>query len=167
MADPHWTSYVGLVTGIVGAITGISGAVMGYIGYRKSNEIKSLDLRLELRKSIINFESSFSQIEKLLPYANKSHERVASAIGNYHSGAMVIWKKTYEKDQSELKQISDEAQKFSNDLESLSQTGLETELVKIHKLQNQLNALGAKYNKAVESDDKERERIKDRHEPRQ
>lgn len=167
MADPHWTGYVGMVTGIVGAITGISGAVMGYIGYRKSNEIKSLDLRLELRKAINNFESSLSQIEKLLPSANKSRERVASALGNYHSGAMITWKEAYKKDQSELKQISDEAQKFNNDLEGLSQTELEAKLVKIHKLQNQLNVLEAKYNKAVESDDRERERIKDRHEPRQ
>ena len=49
MTDPHWTSYVGMVADIVGAITGISGAIMGYISYRKSNEIESLGLRLELR----------------------------------------------------------------------------------------------------------------------
>ena len=166
MADPHWTSYVGMITGIVGAITGISGAVMGYVGYRKSNEIKSLDLRLELRKSINDFESSLSQIEKLLPYVNKSRERVASAIGNYHSGAMVIWKEAYEKDQLELNQISDEAQKINNELVGLSPAELEAELVRIHKFQNQLNVLEAKYDKALVSDDKERERIKNRHEPR-
>ena len=52
MAEPHWAGYVGMVTGVIGAITGIAGAIMGYIGYRRSNKLKSLDLRLELRKSI-------------------------------------------------------------------------------------------------------------------
>ncbi len=37
MSEPHWTSYVGMATGIVGAITGCAGAIMGYISYKKSN----------------------------------------------------------------------------------------------------------------------------------
>jgi len=43
MAAPNWVSYVGMVTGI-------SGAIMGYISYRRSGQIKALDLRLELAK---------------------------------------------------------------------------------------------------------------------
>ena len=32
MAEPHWTSYVGMVTGAIGA-------VMGFIAYWRSNKI--------------------------------------------------------------------------------------------------------------------------------
>ncbi|BDD94274.1 MULTISPECIES: hypothetical protein [unclassified Pandoraea] len=43
MAD--WTGYVGVVTGV-------AGMAMGFRGYRRSNQIKALDLRLELRKGL-------------------------------------------------------------------------------------------------------------------
>ena len=40
----------GTVTGIIGAITGSVGCITGLISYRRSQRIKALDLRLELRK---------------------------------------------------------------------------------------------------------------------
>jgi len=57
MAEPHWTAYVGIVTGAIGAVTGIAGAIMGFIGYRRSTAIKALDLRLDLRKGIAKVQS--------------------------------------------------------------------------------------------------------------
>ena len=47
----HWTAYVGVVTGVIDAITGITGAVLGYAGYKRSREMKTLDLRIEVRKT--------------------------------------------------------------------------------------------------------------------
>lgn len=55
MLDPSTDSYVGMVTGVIGAVTGVAGGILGYIGYRKTNEIKSLDLRIELKKELLNF----------------------------------------------------------------------------------------------------------------
>ena len=81
MTEPHWTSYVGMATGIIGAITGVSGAIMGYVSYRRSNRLKSLDLRLELRKAVNELQSNFSQIEKLIEYANQSRVAVFAARG--------------------------------------------------------------------------------------
>ncbi|WP_157058448.1 hypothetical protein [Azoarcus sp. CIB] len=46
MTDSDLLAYVGAITGVIGAITGIAGAVMGYFSYRKTNEIKALELRL-------------------------------------------------------------------------------------------------------------------------
>ena len=153
-----------MVTGIIGAVTGISGAIMGYVSYRKSNEIKSLDLRLELRKSINNFNSSLSQAEELLPYANKSRERVASATGKLRSGAMQVWKDQYENDLSALNYFSEKSKILNKEYETFSPKDLEAELVNLHKLQNQLNELKNKYDNAVKDDDKEREHIRNRHE---
>ncbi|QNX60182.1 hypothetical protein [Acinetobacter seifertii] len=39
------------LTAIVGAITGIAGSIMGYISLQRLSKIKSLDLRLELKKA--------------------------------------------------------------------------------------------------------------------
>jgi hypothetical protein len=47
MPDPHWTGYVGM-------ISGLSGAVLSVVSYIKSSSIKKLDLRLKLRKEINN-----------------------------------------------------------------------------------------------------------------
>jgi ribosomal protein L21E len=47
MTDTVWTGYVGMVTGIVGAVIGIA-------AYLRSNKIKKLDLRLELRKGLFD-----------------------------------------------------------------------------------------------------------------
>ncbi len=79
MSEPDWMGYVGMATGIIGAITGISGAIMGYVSYRRSNSLKSLDLRIELRKAINVAQSNLQQLEKLIEHANKSREAVASA----------------------------------------------------------------------------------------
>jgi hypothetical protein len=43
---------IGTVTGIIGAITEPAGCVIGWISYWRSQQIKTLDLRLELRKQV-------------------------------------------------------------------------------------------------------------------
>lgn len=163
MADPHWTSYVGMATGIIGAITGASGAIMGFISYRRSNEIKSLDLRLEYRKALNNYSSSITKADELLPYANKSRERVASAIGNLRSGAMQIWKQEYETDTAKFKDLSDNAPSPDENHDNLNTKQLEAKLVEIHKLQNEIDNLIDKYQKTLDADDKTREYIRSKH----
>jgi hypothetical protein len=156
MADSSWASYVGMVTGVIGA-------VMGYIGYRRSNEIKSLDLRLEYRKSINDYVSAISKVEKLLPYANNSRERVAAGIGNYHSGAMQHWKQEYEADSNELNKLAGSVPSPDGNYDHLTFKQLESKLVEMHKLQNEIKALVDKYQSALDADDKTREYIRSKH----
>lgn len=156
MADPHWTSYVGMATGLLGA-------VLGVIGYRKANEIKSLDLRLEYRKAINNCCSAISKAEELLAFANKSRERVAAATGNYNSGAMQIWKQQYENDTNSLNELASRAPSSETNYDSLSPKQLESKLVEIHALQNEIDLLCNKYQSAIDEDDKTREHIRSRH----
>ncbi len=163
MADPNWPSYVGMATGIIGAITGISGVIMGFISLRKSNEIKSLDLRLEYRKSINNCASALTRAEELLPYANTSRERVAAAVGNYHSGAMQQWKQQYESDTNKLKELLSKAPSPGDSHHDLTPKQLESKLVEIHKLQNEVGVLLNKYQTALDADDKTREHIRSMH----
>ena len=156
MADSNWASYVGMVTGVIGA-------VMGYISYRRSNEIKSLDLRLEYRKSINDCVSAIAKAEKLLSYANKSRERVAAGIGNYHSGAMQHWKQEYEADTNEFKKLVGYVPSQDGNYDHLTFKQLESKLVEIHKLQNEIKALIDKYQSALDADDKTREYIRSKH----
>jgi hypothetical protein len=170
MAEPHWTSYVGMVTGIIGAITGVSGAIMGYVSYRRSASLKSLDLRLELRKAVNDMQSGLFQLEQLIEHANSSREAVAAATGRYRSGMMAKWRQDVETDKSTAKQLSQQAAATEKDYDNLTPKELESTLVEVHRLQVQVNELRNKYDAAVRADDKEREHIREdaraRHAPR-
>jgi len=171
MTEPHWTSYVGMATGIFGAITGISGAIMGYKSYRRSNDLKSLDLRLELRKAANEMLSDLSQLEELIAHANKSRQAVASAKGKLRSGMMVKWKQEVEADKIRIEQLSINASSAENNYDKLNHKELESKLVEVHKLQIQIDKLRNKYDAEVHADDEDRKHIREdvraRHAPKQ
>jgi hypothetical protein len=159
--EPNWTGYVGMITGIVGAITGVAGAIMGYISYRRSASLKSLDLRLELRKAGNSVQEGLSQLEKLIEYANDSRKAVAAARGRFGSGMMVKWKQGVEVDKNVVKQLSQNAPSADENYDDLSPRELESKLVRIHRLQVQLDGLREKYDAAVRADDEERKHIRE------
>ena len=101
-----YTSYVGMFTGIVGSITGIAGAIMGYVSYRKSNQIKALDLRIELKRAVENTIYDFHKLREQMEQGNKSRRAVASAIGAFHSGMMEKWNKEFENDQTTTNELA-------------------------------------------------------------
>lgn len=159
--EPHWTGYVGMISGIVGAITGVAGAVMGYVGYRRSTSLKSLDLRLELRKAGNNVQAGLSQLEELIEYADHSRKAVAAATGRFGSGMMVKWKQGVEVDKDVVKQLSQTAPPADKNYDDLSPKELESKLVEVHRLQVQLDELREKYDAAVRADSEERKHIRE------
>ncbi|MCQ9371797.1 hypothetical protein NQ024_11240, partial [Corynebacterium sp. 35RC1] len=94
------------MTGLVGMMTGISGAVMGYLGYRRSNQIKALDLRLALRKDLGEARESITTLRQLMADAEASRKATLAARGLGRSGAMVVWEQTLETDRAEVTKIS-------------------------------------------------------------
>ena len=100
MADPHWTSYVGMATGIAGAI-------MGYLGYRKANSLKSLDMRLELRKAVTDLTTSYTELNGLIDSANQSRINMAAATGRFRSGMMQLWNSELETDKAAIVQLGE------------------------------------------------------------
>jgi hypothetical protein len=161
MAEPHWTAYVAMAAGILGAITGISGAVMGYISYRRSNAIKALDLRLELRRTVNDIESCVSALPGLLDHANQSRQSVAAATGKFHSGAMEIWKQAFDQDMDTFKVLAEQAPSPDGRYDTSTPTELESQLVAAHKLRGKLNELHDKYTAALRADDEERQALRD------
>src|ERR1039457_3731066 len=98
MSAPAWLSYVGAITGIIGALTGIAGAVMGYVSYRRSTQLKALDLRLELRKSAADIRGTLVGLPNLFERAKKSRLAVTATTGQ--SGANEQWLRELEADLS-------------------------------------------------------------------
>ncbi len=156
MADPHWTSYVGM-------FTGISGAVLGFISYQKSKNLKSLDLRLELRKGISDLYQNLHQLNELIVYANKSRQAVLAATGNLRSGRMELWKQMIEQDTSFLSEIKTKFPEENKSFSTHNAKDLESEIIEVHKHHGKLKALIEKYNDEVNSDDEQRRHIRDTH----
>lgn len=159
MAEPHWTGYIGIITGVIGAITGIAGAIMGYIGYRRSNKLKSLDLRLELRKSISDAHTDLTQLNNLIDEANKSREATMAARGMFRSGAMERWKGEVKIDRGKIGELFKKAPKTETTYDTLSAEELESELVAIHSLRGEINCLLEKYSNAISSDNEQRRQL--------
>lgn len=153
MADPHWTSYVGMVTGI-------SGAIMGFISYRRSNSLKSLDLRLELRKAVNQLHQKTKQTNELIIEANKSRRAVASAMGQFRSGRMELWDKDVEADQQLLTNLNAETPDESEAFSGLTAEALEAKLVEVHRIHGEITSVSEKYAAAIEEDNEMRRHIR-------
>lgn len=160
MPDPAWLSYAGAITGTVGAITGIAGATMGYISYRRSGQMKALDLRLELRKAVNDLRSTVQSLPPLLERAKKSHTAVAAAIGHLGSGALQQWHSDWNADFSAVRLLESEVPDPSINYENLAHSELETKLVVVHSIQSKATRVSEKYHVALAADDKEREQIR-------
>jgi len=154
MADPHWTSYVGMVTGIAGAI-------MGYVGYRKSNQIKALDLRIELKRAEADIIFSFKKLREQMDEGNKSRMRVLSAIGKFDSGMMEKWKDAFELDEIEINELANRLPDEYTNYDNLVPKELEAKLIESHKIQRNIQKLSKKYSEAMAWDDEQRKHLRE------
>jgi hypothetical protein len=160
MLEPIWLSYAGAITGAIGAVTGIAGAVMGYIAYRRSEELKALDLRLELRKSENDVHSAIKELPAILEQAKKSRQAVASANGSLGSGALAKWLSEWNEDFTEVKKLETQLSLDSPDYSTFGHVELETKLVTTHGLHTKVSKFQEKYNSMLAADDREREQIR-------
>ncbi len=160
MSAPGWLSYVGAVTGVVGTLTGIAGAVMGYISYRRSSQLKALDLRLELRKLEADTDQGLRDLPNLLNNAKVSRLAVAAATGRLLTGWIEGWKQQCEADLSAVCDLQATFHYSADEYTKLTHFELETKLVEIHCLHRKVEQYAEKYRAELAADDKEREHIR-------
>lgn len=163
--DPGQThslfDYVGAIGGIIGTLGGILGSVLGYIGYRRVEQYKALDLRLELRKAELTLRSDIEGLVPQLELAKRSRERLAASRGNLGSGATQAWLAEWETDIAEAREMSAAADNLGFDGAGFTHTQLEERLVKIHVLNRKVTDLAGKYQAALAQDDRDRARLAD------
>lgn len=160
MSESALLSYVGAITGVIGAVTGIAGAVMGYVAYRRSGELKALDLRLQLRKTENDLRSTVEELPALLEHAKKSRTAVASATGKLGSGALTNWHSELEADLAAVRSLEAELPHVNADYTALNHSVLEAKLVAVHAIRIKAVRFRGKYDTALAADDREREHIR-------
>ena len=161
MAERAWLSYTGAITGVIGAITGIAGAIMGYISYRRTQDLKALDLRLEVRKSENNLRGLVLGLPAHLEHAKKSRKAVAAAKGLWGSGANQKWIAEWETDTAAAHAMVARLPASSETYATLDHTALEDKLVATHAALRSAQQLHAKYAGYLAADDKDRDHIKE------
>jgi hypothetical protein len=160
MAEPAWLGYTGAITGIVGALTGIAGAAMGYVSYRRTEQLKTLDLRVELRKLLTDVHAVCTDLPDLIERADKSRKAVAAATGGHNSGAAAKWGTDLIGDQALLKSLRSKLPESNSTFAGASQTDLEERLLHFYALQGQAISLRDRYLSALAEDDRQRDHIR-------
>ena len=150
MSGPNWMSYVGMITGLIGTATGIAGALVGYASYKKTKQIKSLDLRLELKREVVNARSSYSELCQLMEKADGQRKRTASLTGNFQSSWIDKWKKKLEDDKNRIKELEKTLPDDKQEYGHLSAKELESALVKIHEINAAFQSTSKSYAEAYE-----------------
>ncbi len=151
-AEPNWISYLPMILGSVGAITGV-------LSYRNSKNFKSLDLRIELRKSCQDLILIHESVMNLLESTDKSRKAIYAASGQLDSGAMVKWTQKYEEDYKYLHEMSDditEGFSFAN----MNTSELEDKLVEVSGFTTGLRIIEKRYLGYLEEDSKQRDAIR-------
>ena len=156
--EPHWANYVAIVTGIIGAITGIAGSIMGYIAYRRSNEIKKSDRRLDLHKLRNDAHIAGTELLDLLSKALKSRKTIMNARGLFHSSIMQQYTSEHRRDLKRATELSRQipAEDVDYDLMSLQQ--LEQELVGLDRIKGEIDHLISKYRASIDQDGEHKRR---------
>jgi len=160
MAEPVWFSYVGAITGVVGTVTGVAGAIMGYVAYRRSNQLKALDLRLELRKCEQDLRYIVLGMSEHLEHAKSSRIAVAAAQGVLVSSGMQRWKAEWEEAAAAAKAMAASLPEASEAYASCSHRELEDKLVATHAALHNARRLQAKYDASLAADGKDRDNIR-------
>jgi hypothetical protein len=149
MADTDWTGYVGMVTGIIGA-------VMGIAAYLRSNQIKKLDLRLELRKGLGDAHQALSTLRAVIESAANSRPRVQAMRGLSRSGNAAAWDQAVEADRADVDGLATLLRGENADFSVLSADQLESEIVAANRIKASLSTLIEKYRGALAADDEAR-----------
>jgi Tfp pilus assembly protein PilO len=147
MPDPHWTSYVGMATGVFGAI-------MGSLSYRKSNQIKSLDLRIELKRALTETNSGFKELDKIMNKANDLKQEFAILQNALSSGMMNKWKKELQTNKERVAQLSRRLPKEGTSFDGLNQKSLEDKIIEVHEIQTGVRSISKEYKEVIDKYEK-------------
>jgi hypothetical protein len=161
MIDADILGYIGAISGVIGAVTGLGGAVVAYFGYRKTEGLKSLDLRLELRKALAVLQTEIDEVPTLIDQGEKSRKAIASATGMFQSGAMKKWSTQWEADRNSVVAFHGRFEKLNINYANAPTVELETNLVEAHCIQTWVSKLKNSYASSLAEDDRKRDHLRE------
>lgn len=123
--------------------------------------MKTLDLRLELMKLLVQLFHEMDGVGDLVDRAEKSRSAVAAATGLLGSGAFEHWIKQVGADRQSLQVLNEAFEEMNVDHSAAGATELEGKIVEAHSLKTTLAAMREKYSASLSEDDTERGHIRE------
>ena len=154
-----WLSYVSLGLSVLGAVSGCLGTVLGWRGYRRAGKMKTLDLRLELRKADTEIRNLVRALPELLDRAKVSRESVFVASGRAQSGAMQFCRDELRKDGERQQRLAQALPADDPDYRGYSPEALEQELVRRHAALGEAKGIASKYEGWLADDNQARAQV--------
>ena len=143
--SPAWLSYVSLGLSIVGVVSGCLGTALGWRGYRRVGQMKTLDLRLELRRTDSEIRNLVLALPELLDRAKQSRERILAASGSAESGAMQFCRDELRDAGQRQQRLAQALPAADPDYRGYSPEALEQELVGRHAALGKAREIASKY----------------------
>lgn len=157
----QWISaIVAVVALITGVATGVAGTILGVINYRRISKLKTLDLRLELKKATVDAGQALAALDELINYSNQSRFAVSAALGTLNTGGIELWKKQVAADQTTLSKLRSVMGTTASDYKGFDEGALEARLVEVHGVLGSVKGLTERYRQEVARDDRDREHIR-------
>lgn len=156
---PAWLSYVSLGLSVLGAVSGCLGTVLGWRGYRRAGKMKTLDLRLELRKADTEIKSLVLGLPGLLDRAKLSRERILAANGRAQSGAMQFCHGELREDGEHQQRLAQALPADDPDYRGYPPEALEQELVRRHAALGEAKGIVSKYEGWLADDNQARAHV--------
>ena len=125
---------------------------MGYIAYRRSNEIKKSDRRLDLKKLRNDVHFAAKGLHELLPKALLFRKQALNARGLLHSSIMEDYEAEHTKDLIRAKELWSQIPPEDSDYDSMTLKQLEQELVQLDRIKIEIDELLAKYQDSMQQD---------------
>jgi hypothetical protein len=135
MTDIHWTNYIGMVTGVIGCL-------WSFLNHRRISNIKSLDLRLELRIKMTDYQTVHEKASAILNSILEKKRENAAATGLLETGGQKQWEEELEADQNKVQKYKFDL--FTN-LEKMNHKELEEGIAIVHKYTNEIMLILSKY----------------------
>tara|TARA_Y100000588_G_C14151248_1_gene880642 strand:- start:88 stop:558 length:471 start_codon:yes stop_codon:yes gene_type:complete len=141
-----------LIFGFIGASAGIAGAWVSFVNQKKVQKIKSLDLRIALRRELNLVGSRLDEADILLPNAHKSRLRVLSMTGMLRSGKSVVIQKMLKEDTNSIKLIRENYYRTEKNINTDSYASLEEKLCAVDKIRIELDMIISRYRELLKED---------------
>ena len=154
MVDISWTSYVGMASGVIGV-------VIASISLYKTSKIKSLDLRLELKRIVLDMSFLHEELKAILARALRSRQQTSAALGRFKSGEMQQWALEHANDTETWEKLGEKLPDKETSYNNLSKDKLEKKLIETHELKIKLESLKEKYTSSMAKDEEDSQFLRD------
>lgn len=125
---------------------------MGYVAYRRTNETKKSDRRIDLHQLRNEVQMGITELFVLLPESLKSRKGILNARGLLHSSNMRDYSLEHKKDSQLAKRLSMQIPPETVTYDVMSLQEIEKELVKLDRTKGRIDALLGKHRTSIQRD---------------